>query len=233
MRNWISPIAGIASVVPIALLSSSQARAVPVPEQTPVKVKLLQPLQSGHDRKGDRVRFALAEAIMTPQHAVLIPKGTPVLGTITRSTGRRMFGQPGKLEFTIDYIKVSEHVQVPLRSSATVVRGRNNAGPAIGAAVLVTPIAVLVKGREVTLKPGQEFTVYVNQTTEIPGTTPALAATPASQLDKSRLSLFRFKNGDTLTGTLVGFKDGAYTIATDVGQISVSQDKIESISEKR
>ena len=63
--------------------------------------------------------------------------------------------------------------------------------------------------------------------------TPSLAAAPTSLFDKSRLSLFRFKNGDTLTGTLVGFKDGAYTIATEVGQVSVSQDKIDSITEKR
>jgi hypothetical protein len=232
MRKPITTLAGLATLVMTAL-PSSRALAANVPEQTPVKVKLMQPLQSGHERKGDRVRFALAEAIMSPQHTVLIPKGTPVLGTITRSTGRHMFGQPGKLEFTIDYIQVNRHLQVPLRSSSQAIRGRNNAAPAIGAAVLVAPIAVLVKGREAVLKPGEEFTVYVNQTTEIPAETTPLAASPASQLEKSHLSLFRFKNGDTLTGKLLGFKDGAYTIATDVGQIMVSQEKIESITEKR
>ena len=163
---------------------------------------------------------------------MVIPKGTPVVGTITRSNGRRMFGQPGRLEFSIDYIKVSSQVHVPLRSAAAAVHGRNNTGAAIGTAVFLTPVALFVKGRDAVLKPGQLFNVFVNQTTEIPERQPLTAAAPAST-ERNPVSLIRLKNGDTLTGTVIEFKAGMYTLETDLGRLNVNQSKIESITERK
>ena len=54
-----------------------------------------------------------------------------------------------------------------------------------------------------------------------------------SQLDKSRLSLIQLKNGDVITGTLIGFKDGIYTIATELGEMRISQNTVATITEKQ
>jgi hypothetical protein len=233
MRKWICAAAAAAAVVPAGILSASEAAALAINEQTPVKVKLLQELKSGHERPGDHVKFAVAADLTDPKHSVIIPKGTPVVGTITRSSGRKMFGQPGRLEFSIDYIKVSNQVHVPLRSAAAAVHGRNNTGAAIGTAVFLTPVALFVKGRDAILKPGQEFTVYVNQTTDIPVTDPRTATAASNQVRRNPVSLIRLKNGDTLTGTVIEFKTGIYTLETDLGRLNINQDKIESISERK
>jgi hypothetical protein len=233
MREWIRTAAVAAAIVPPGLLATRGASALPISEQTPVKVKLLQELKSGHERPGDHIRFAVAGDLTDGKHAVIIPKGTPVVGTITRSSGRRMFGQPGRLEFSIDYIKVSSQVRVPLRSAAAAVHGRNNTGAAIGTAVFLTPVALFVKGRDAILKPGQEFTVFVNQTTEIPPIQPPGVTALSPQAERSPVSLIRLKNGDTLTGTVIEFKAGIYTLETDLGRLNVNQNKIESISERK
>jgi len=233
MRECVQTAALAAAIVSSGLLAASTALALPITEQTPVKVKLLQELQSGKQRPGDHIRFAVAEDLKDRKHTVIISKGTPVVGTITRSSGRKMFGKPGRLDFSIDYIKLANQVRVPLRSAATAVRGRNNTGAAIGTAVFLTPVALLVKGREAMLKPGQEFTVFVNQTTEIPTAQPAMAAAAAWEAARSPVSVIRLKNGDTLTGTVIEFKAGMYTLETDLGRINVNQSKIESISERK
>jgi hypothetical protein len=231
MRKLV-PAAVAAAIVSAGWLAPSRAAALAVSEQTPVTVKLLQELKSGHQRPGDHIRFAVALDLTDAKHAVVIPKGTPVVGTITHSNGRRMFGQPGRLEFSIDYIKVSSQVHVPLRSAAAAVHGRNNTGAAIGTAVFLTPVALFVKGRDAVLKPGQLFNVFVNQTTEIPAPQPLTATAPGSA-ERSPVSLIRLKNGDTLTGTVIEFKAGMYTLETDLGRLNVNQSKIESISERK
>jgi hypothetical protein len=233
MRRWVHTAAVTAALVSTGMPAASAAAALTISEQTPVKVKLLQELKSGHARPGDHIRFAVAADLTDQKHTVVIPKGTPVVGTITRSDGRRMFGKPGRLEFSIDYIKVTNQVRVPLRSAATAVHGRNNAGAAIGTAVFLTPVALFVKGREATLKPGQQFTVFVNQTTELPAPQPHVAAASLKHPERSPVSLIRLKNGDTLTGTVIEFKAGLYTLDTDLGRLIVNQNKIESIGERK
>jgi hypothetical protein len=45
-------------------------------------------------------------------------------------------------------------------------------------------------------------------------------------------SLFHFKNGDMLTGSVIGQKEGLYTVLTDLGQIRFSQDLVERVETK-
>jgi hypothetical protein len=145
-----SVIAIAVALLPGALAPLS-AVAVTVPEQTPVQVRLLQDLKSGRERKGESIRLEVASPVKGPDGSTLIAQGTPVVGTITRSGGRGMFGKPGKLEFSIDYIKVDDKTRVPLRSTPQSASGRNNKGAAIATAVLLAPVAIFVKGREVTV----------------------------------------------------------------------------------
>jgi hypothetical protein len=60
-----------------------------------------------------------------------------------------------------------------------------------------------------------------------------MAAAAAWEAARSPVSVIRLKNGDTLTGTVIEFKAGMYTLETDLGRINVNQSKIESISERK
>ena len=216
----------LAAVVLSGALVPRSASAVAVPEQTPVQVRLLQDLKSGHQRKGDLVRMEVASPVKGPDGGTLIAQGTPVVGTITRSGGRGMFGKPGKLEFTIDYIKLDEKQRVPLRSTATAVRGRSNSGAAIATAVLFAPIAIFVKGREVTVKQGREFGVFVDVTTELS----SIAGNSAGSPSVARLTTIVLKSGLVIEGTVVSYREGAYTIVNGLGQSVIPEDRIKEIT---
>lgn len=245
-------IAALCAVLPGALIPAPAA-AIAIPEGTPVQVRLLQDLKSGQARKGEQVRLEVVSDVLGADRVVLIPKGTPVVGAVTRSSGRKMFGKPGKLEFDIEYIRLTDQDRIPLRSTPTSARGRNNAGAAIATAVLLAPIAVLVKGREVTVKTGREFGVFVDRQTEVAAAsqpsrpvlqsvalhsqtstaaeqTPSSASQPAAST--TPLSEIKLKGGLVVIGTVVDFKDGAYHIVTDGGaQMVVPQDRVESITQ--
>jgi hypothetical protein len=45
-------------------------------------------------------------------------------------------------------------------------------------------------------------------------------------------SLFRFKNGDVLTGCTLSIKEGVYTVLTDLGQLRLPEQLIEKVEEK-
>jgi hypothetical protein len=237
MKTLSAVLAVATAVLPSALWTAAGA-AVSVSEGTPVQVRLLQDIKSGHAKKGEQVRLEVVSDVLGPDRTVAIPKGTPVVGTVTRSKGRKMFGKPGKLEFAIEYIRFPDDTRIPLRSTQTAARGRDNSGAAIASMVLLAPIAMLVKGREVTVKTGREFGVFVDRSVAVAtsneGNRPALE-TVALHVPKqapAQLSEIKLKGGLVLTGTVIGFKDGAYHIVTDGGaQMIVPQERVESITQ--
>jgi hypothetical protein len=206
------------------------AFAATVGEQTPVKVKLLQRLKSGHDRKGDKIHLAVAADVRGPDHTVLLPRGTPVVGTVIRSASPHLFGQPGHLEFTIDYVRVGDQLRVPLRTTAAAARGQSHAAATVAAAVLVAPLAVFVKGRNATIKEGTVYTVFVDQTTEVPTLTATAKALDAATNGVARQCIFKLKDGRTVTGVLESFQGGTYYVSTDLGRLQISQDKVQSFT---
>jgi hypothetical protein len=229
MRRWMGIAGSVLAAALSVLILVNQAQAATITEQTPVKVKLLQKLKSGHDRKGDKIRFAIVADVKGSDQSILIPKGTPVVGTIIRSTSRRMFGQPGRLEFTIDYIKIGDQIRVPLRTTSTSASGQNHTAATTAAAVLVAPIAVFVKGENASVKEGTQYTVYVDQTSQVPGVQTAKAL-DAAKNGIERPCVFRLKDGRTVTGFLESFQGGVYFVGTDLGRLQISQEKVESIS---
>lgn len=233
-------------------VTAAHAQTAPAPPwiaaETPVTVKLLQLLKSNHERSGDRIRFETTADLLAPDRTVLIPKGTPVAGTVTRASHRGMLGKPGRLEFSIDAIQVSERVRVPLRQSLTGVRGRDNSGASIAVGVLLMPLCLLISGREIAVPAGREFTVFVDQPTALSAPGPAVALGPnlappvtpapaallaAARPDLAHLSEFHLKNGDIVTGSLATSKDGAYFVLTELGQITINRDMVEFIAPKK
>jgi hypothetical protein len=229
MRRWLYLAGRLTAVCASTSVLASTGLAATISERTPVKVKLGQQLRSGHDRKGDRVRFVVAADVKAKDQTVLISRGTPAVGTVIRSTSRRMFGQPGRLEFTIDYISVGGGQRVPLRTTATAAKGHSNTAATVAGAVLLTPIALFVKGNDVLVKEGTAYTAFVDQTMEVPGHPSAANAIDAAKKGAERLCVFRLKDGRTVSGVLESFQAGTYFVGTDLGRLQISQDKVQSI----
>lgn len=219
-----------------APVPSAPAVAAPhaIAEETPVKLKLLQKLDSHQNRVNDRIRFAVSEDVVGPDRTLLIPKGTPVAGTVTRASHRGMMGKPGKLEFSIDYVQLNADLRVPLRTQKQSLHGRSNAGGSITAALLLLgPGWLLINGREITIPEGKEFTAFVDQKTTVPEVQlAAVPSAPTLKPDPWHLQEIKLKNGNTLTGSILTQKDGNYFIVTELGQFTINRDAIESLTPK-
>jgi hypothetical protein len=209
-----------------SLAASAPAAPVKLSEGATLRVRLLETLVSGSKKKGEEIRFETVDDVLGPQHEVLVAKGSPVSGTITRSSGRGMFGKPGKLEFTIDRAHAIDGTKISLRATESK-SGRNNSGAAITTAVLLFVPALFIHGRDVKIEPGKEFVVFVNDDAMIdPEKKPDSVAAPGKTLT------FTLKNGDKITGTMDGFADGIYTITTKSGTVKVPASDVSLIVDK-
>lgn len=133
-----------------------------IPEGTPVHFSLLKELKSGGNKAGEEVPFEVAKDVYGPGHVLLLTADTPAFGKILQSNRRGMFGQSGKLKFSIDYILAPDKTHIPLRADAQLVRGRDNRGAAIATAVLFSVLGVFINGHDVTVSKGQDFAMYVD-----------------------------------------------------------------------
>jgi hypothetical protein len=208
-----------------ALAMPASASPVKLPERTSIRVRLLETLVSGGKKKGEEVRFEVVDDIFGPQHELLIAKGAPAFGTITRSSGRGMFGKAGKLEFTIDRTHAVDDTKVTLRATEAK-SGRNNSGAAITTAVLLFVPALFIHGRDVTVEKGKEFVAFVND--DVIVDPEKIAGAPQA----GKTLTFALKNGDKVTGTMDGFADGVYTVTTKSGTLKIPVADVNLITDK-
>lgn len=197
------------------------ASAYSIPEGTPIKVTLQKELKSGTAKEGEAVPFVVAQDVTGPNGQVYIKAGTPATGKVTQSKPHGFIGKPGKLEFTCDYVTLPGGGQIPLRSSEKTKYGQDNRAASVAAAVVLTPIALLVPGKDTTAREGQQFTLYADKTSNVAanGTVTTVAAAPAAPTPPATgtHSRFALSDGTTVVGTLRTFDGTTYTIDVDGG----------------
>ena len=155
---------------PAAQLAAGQTSEPPsaivlLPEATPVKLKLLHPLNSKTVVVDDPLNFAVAEDVIV-NGKVAVRTGAAAIGRVRQAKPARMLGRGGQLSLEMQYMKVGS-ARVPLRGSQAQ-SGANKKGDTV-ALVVVFGLSGLVKhGSEILVKEGSIFTAYVDQDTELP-----------------------------------------------------------------
>lgn len=139
---------------------------VKLAERTPVKVALMETLTSGQGKPDDEVAFELREDLYGPNRELLAVKGAQAFGHIIRTKKRGMFGKSGKLDFSCDYVRAVDGTKIMLRGTQNN-SGKGNGGATIATVALVSVLGVFINGRDVCVKKGTEFTVYVNEDTTV------------------------------------------------------------------
>jgi hypothetical protein len=218
---------------------ATQCLGATIPADTLVKVRLLNEIRSGRTKKGEQLLFEVVDAVTTNDGQVLIRKGATAVGTVKKSKGSFMFGMPGKLAFSVDYVKIDDKVRVPLKEAQTKRAGKDNTfGMSMGA-LLLGPLGLAIGGKEAKVPAGTEFPTMVAVSTEVPITGPAVVAVvaaspphPTFAFDPKRASLIKYKSGLTVVGTVWELKDCAYTVCTELGQMQIAQEQIESITDQ-
>ena len=125
-------------------LTQSGSIAAPAPDagadnRMPVALVLLDPVVSGTINVGDTVHFETVANVFDKDRHLLIPAGSPAIGSVTRSTGGGMFGSHGQLDFTCDYVVVPNGDHVPLGGKTP---GTTIAAPLSGESRLVKDGAI-------------------------------------------------------------------------------------------
>jgi hypothetical protein len=98
---------------------------------------------------------------------VAIPNGSPAVGHIVNDEHKKMLGRGGKLEFTIDYIKPYNGNQVRVRASSKK-EGKDSTGKVIAFTVLISPLFLMLHGKDVVVARDTTVTAYIDGEQDIP-----------------------------------------------------------------
>ena len=185
-----------AAVLLALLFAVSPLISAPVPQQmmpagaqlvlqdgTPVKLRLSRNLSSADAKIGEQIDFEVLEEIRVGD-LIVIPKGGIALGSVTDAKGKGRMGKGGKLDVTIDYVRLADGEKTALRAVKETKGGGSTGAMTAGivaASLVVWPAApffLFMHGKDITIPKGTEITAYVNGDFKIPN--PAAFSTVTS-----------------------------------------------------
>jgi hypothetical protein len=149
------------AVEPVAAQPAVTAAAEPVattkpaiPDGTEVQLTLSETLTTKKHVKGDLFKLIVTEDLLV-DGVVILPKGTIVMGEVTRSETKAAFGVSGKIEARLLYAELPTGT---LRLSGSIGnKGKSGtAGTALTYAAVGT-IAFVVTGKSAEIKEGTEL----------------------------------------------------------------------------
>lgn len=160
--------------------------AIELPSGTKIACRLDQNISSATAEEGQAVQLISTEDVRV-NDVVVIPQGSPVVGTVTQAVPKRRMGRTGKLDFSIDKVRTADGKYIPLRYTMQKKEGGSH-GTRTGiltasAAIVFWPAApafLLMKGKDVTLHKGMAFEVFTDSDFKMapPTAGPAVSAIP-------------------------------------------------------
>ena len=134
-------------------------------EGTIIKAALTKSMSGKEANVGEIVELELSEDVVM-NAKIVIAKGAKITGLVTEAERSKSMGRKGKLAFSIDYlymangkvIKLRSQIEKNIKSSSTAV---------VAGAILVAPIALLIKGKNATYEKGEVFTAFVDKETKL------------------------------------------------------------------
>lgn len=162
----LASISGIAqeaaSVNASAIVATS---AVTLNEGAILKVALNDDISGKEVTVGQKINFSLSEDIIQG-NTIVLRKGLKVVGTVTEAAKSKGLGKKGKLSFSIDYLYLENGKVVKLRSDIT--KKLNGSGAlVVTTAVLLSPLALFVHGKNAKYEKGEVFEAYVDENTTL------------------------------------------------------------------
>lgn len=134
-------------------------------EGTIIKISLDKDINGKELNAGDKIEFTTTEDLIQGDYVVL-HKGLKVIGTVTEASKSKGLGKKGKLSFSIDYLYLSNGKVVKLRNEVT--KNLNGSGGVVAAtSVLLTPLALFIKGKNAKYEKGTVFEAFVDKKTLI------------------------------------------------------------------
>lgn len=162
-KAWIA-IAGLCLFGGGVQLAAS-GLGIKIPDGTPVRLSLMDSLSSATNHVDDPIHFEVWEDVKVGD-IVVLPKGSTAQGHIVEAEPKRRMGRAGKLNFSVDYAKAPDGTNVRLRASSER-KGKDKTGTVIVGSVLLSPLFLIMRGKDIELAKGTEFNAYVDGEREV------------------------------------------------------------------
>lgn len=136
-------------------------------DSTPVKLRINRTISSADVHTGDQVDFEVLEEVRLNGELV-IAKGGTAIGTVTEAQAKRRMARGGKLDMTIDYVRLLDSEKAALRAVKDVSGGGHTGGMVAGIVVTslvvwpAAPFFLLMHGKDITIPKDTEITAYIN-----------------------------------------------------------------------
>lgn len=170
-----APSAALAQTAVQPPAPAADTKALPtfgILDGTPIRLRIARTVSSKDAKSGESVDFEVLDQFKVGE-TVVVSKDAVAIGTVTRAKPSSRMGRGGKLDITIDYLRLSSGEKVPLRS-VKENKGRNYTGTMTGAMVAAgilffpaAPLFLFIKGKNITVPKGTEVTAYVNGDTPL------------------------------------------------------------------
>ena len=153
-----------------------QTGTVTLPKDSLVKIKLVTPLDSKRNKTGDVVEFEVAEDLYAGGMMVL-PKGAPGIGKLTKVEQAQNFGRDAKLEVNFEKVTALDLTLVPTILGEKAKKETESTATAAGAGfagmILLGPIGVVgaafVHGKNITVPAGTTLFIQTQADAELTG----------------------------------------------------------------
>lgn len=145
-----------------------------------VELQLGESLSSARHKRGDRFALRLSQPLAVAG-AEPIPAGTPAVGEVVHGARSRGGGHPGELLIAGRYLEFNGR-RIPLRGLSVGHSGRDQINGAMGAAFVIGPFAMFVRGHEIEIPADTALRAKLAQDLDLPvaGTAAAPAPAPAA-----------------------------------------------------
>jgi len=153
---------------------SGTRQALIVPEHTLVRLRLTRNVSSDHTRMDDIIHFEVLQDVTvrnTIGNFVVIERGATAWGTVTDADQKRRMGRAGKVEVTIDFVKLANGDKIALTAASPSPQrnGQSHVGLMVGLMVPTafvsfpaTPFWLFMHGKDTTVKDGFDTTAFTD-----------------------------------------------------------------------
>ena len=150
---------------PSPKVAGSAAALLLLHDGTPVRLRLSRNLSSADANTGDTVDFEVLEDVKADD-VVIVLRGAKAIGTITDAEHKKRMARGGKLDVTIDYVRLVDDEKVALRA-VRENKGGGHAGAMTGGIVATSlilwpaaPFFLFMHGHDAVMPKGTEIVAY-------------------------------------------------------------------------
>jgi hypothetical protein len=130
---------------------------------TPVRLRMGRTVSSTDARTGDPVSLEVLDEVRVDD-TVIVPKGSAGLAIVTVAEPRKLMGRGGKLDISVDSVKLVNGRKAALRAVKQSSGNGNQSSivAAMAASNMSTAPLIFLRGKDITIPQGTEFVAYVN-----------------------------------------------------------------------